>query len=246
MSDHCNSIVVLSQPRSGSTMLGTMLDSHPDIRFVGELFMERTLPKGLRDIRRAVRRSGVAGTWSARHLRSLQQNVAPSMLGFKLMLHQHPGLLRNVASRSDVAKVVLSRENLLAVWSSEEVRGVTGQGVVRLHQEARTAKVCFNPKQFSRYVEAKQRQLRWLEGVLLTSRGPVIRLSYAQLSGDARATAARMLSHLKVSDNELQISTVRRNPSDILSRFTNPDAALAFLRNNGLESWAEPEVIEHN
>jgi hypothetical protein len=227
-------------------MLGFMLDSHPDIRFVGELFMERTLPKGLRDIRRLVRRSDIAGNWTTRHLRSLQQCVAPSILGFKLMLHQHPGLLRDVASRPDVAKVVLLRENLLAVWSSDQVRGATGQGVVRLHEEVRTAKVAFNPKQFERYVEAKRRQLRWLERVLLASRGPVIRLSYAQLSGDTRATSARMLSRLKVSGDELQISTVRQNPSDILSRFTNPDAVLAFLRNSNLETWAEPEVIEHN
>jgi len=224
-------------------MLGCMLDSHPDIRFVGELFMERTLPRGLlRDIRRQVRRSVIAGNRAARHLRTLQQRVAPSILGIKLMLHQHPGLLRNLAARSDVAKVVLLRENLLAVWSSEQVRRVTGQDVVKLHQEARTARVAFDPTQFREYVEEKRRQRSWLEDILHASRGPVVRLSYAQLTGDARATSSRILSHLKVSDNELQITTVRRSPVDILSRFTNPDEVLTFLNTNNLGSWAEPEV----
>src|SRR5579884_270248 len=134
--------VILSKPRSGSSFLRDMLNSHPDIRVYGELLLpapswERPLwePNDLEFARvfvtRHIRRPRLRATrpyWTMRYLERVFDQPSCRAVGMKLMyeqVRQWPETWAYLLAKR-VRVIHLVRRNLLDLFLSDAVREQTG------------------------------------------------------------------------------------------------------------------------
>jgi LPS sulfotransferase NodH len=239
--------VVLAMPRTGSNMLVSLLDTHPEIDCFGELMRptpDWMLRKGYRGALRnlehvdpkyrddAVR---FANPWP--FVEELVAKCATKpIVGFKLMLMQHPQFMDELIADAGYAKILLHRANPLAAYSSGEIAKVTGQGTARKGMEVKRAKVTFEEDDFRRYLELRDRRYEDVRRRLAAS-GPYLEVEYLELvAGDA---VPRVVDFLSAKTSvELQPETIKRNSSNLLERFNNPDAVQTLLTALGTEHWA--------
>jgi hypothetical protein len=123
--------VVLATPRSGSSHLVDLLDSHPQLSCLGELFNPHgaALRKlGLRN-KNDMRQAGEKPLEFLYRVMAQQQESDPykPYFGFKLMLHHDPRLIDHVLEDLSWEVIVLERQNLLAQWTSAGLAKKTGR-----------------------------------------------------------------------------------------------------------------------
>ncbi|MEM6334422.1 MAG: sulfotransferase [Planctomycetota bacterium] len=242
--------LILTEQRSGSTMLVHMLREHPRVRCFGEL-MRRT-PKWMRE-------RGYKGQlrvlddldpkWrddryrfaNGETFRDLVYATEPGYdwYGFKLHLGQGDGYVERAIGRPEEKLILLRRENLLAQFSSELIAQATGQGNANASTgEVKKARVDFVARDFDKHI--KQSDARWsrlTEGIRSAGRDSVY-LSYLDaVSGDG---VGRALAYLGLeAASGLESNTVKRNTSRIVERFTNVDDVVSHLYRIGRPEWAE-------
>ena len=123
--------VVLATPRSGSSHLVDLLDSHPQLSCLGELFNPHgaALRKlGLRN-KNDMRQAGEKPLEFLHRVMNQQQESEPykPYFGFKLMLHHDPRLIDHILEDLSWEVIVLERQNLLAQWTSAGLAKKTGR-----------------------------------------------------------------------------------------------------------------------
>ena len=65
----------------------------------------------------------------------------------------------------------------------------------------------------------------------------VFHLAYTELNDES--AMERLLEFLNVRPQPMTSMTQKRNPSQIVDRFNNPDVAMEYLRSHGLTDWAK-------
>jgi LPS sulfotransferase NodH len=115
-------MVVLATPRTGSSHLVELLDSHPQMACLGEVYN----PKGtvLRELglrsKKFMAESGQSPiNFLNRVTAKLEEeaNCKP-WFGFKMMLHHDPRMIDSILDDPSWYVIVLQRQNLLAQWTS--------------------------------------------------------------------------------------------------------------------------------
>ena len=229
-------------------MLVSLLDAHPEIHCFGEL-MRRTPGWMLRD--------GYSGA-----LRSLER-VDPKyrddavrfeiprafvdevmaklatepIVGFKLLLAQHPDFMDELIADPGYTKILLYRANALASFSSGRIAKATGQGSAHKNTEIKRAKVTFKEYDFRRYLKRRERHYEGVRQRLAASGQAYLEIEYLDLvAGSAVPQAVAFLGADPAV--ALQPRTIKRNPSNLLERFNNPDTVQTVLTAMGAEHWA--------
>jgi hypothetical protein len=238
--------VVLSMPRTGSSMLTQWLSTHKDVRCLPAIFSDAGWPS------KNARGEGALG-W-------IRGNIAPEWDNLALRLAKPTKLLREIVAKSadkaavgfkhhigadeitepilgrgaGTRKIILTRNNLLAAYSSHKVAAATGQGAARVGQSIARATVAFRPEEFSRFV-AKRRTL--YGHVREQARKPMMEIDYTMVRTEAGiAEIGRFLGVDPTGFGPQQ--TAKRNSDNIVSRFSNPDQVMSYLRDHRLEAWA--------
>lgn len=234
------SFCIIAQPRTGSNHLCGLLNSHPEIVCHYELFNRRRIYSNfeakngyLSLLRRQLRPVDFL-----EKLRSHTGARCPQAraFGFKLMLSQSRRVLRHVARSSQYKKIVLRRENKLAQYSSEKIALRTRQYVAKDRQNAATAKVEFVPEEFERFLERSRHAYAAVVAGLRASDQPLFEIEYGRLHDEG--VLNEMLRFIGVGEHKLHDPTVvRQNPSAVLSRFSNPERAVATLATTRMSRW---------
>jgi LPS sulfotransferase NodH len=240
--------VVLSSQRSGSNMLRSLLNAHPEVTCFGEL-MRRTPRKmrnqGYRGALRALEHVDEKfRTDSVRfsHPRTFIDEVMAKLVttpvaGFKLMLNQHPQFMSELIGDPTYAKILLYRANHLASYSSEKIARATGQGALRTGMDVKRAKVRFRKGEFRRFLKTRAQQFEDVREQLAAAGGNYLEIEYLELvEGNGVSQVLEFLGADPAHD--VKPKTVRRNPSNLLERFDNPDDVLKELAAMGAERWA--------
>lgn len=235
--------VLLASERTGSNMLVTALDSHPDMRCFGELLRRNaTAAKGALRILPSIDPVFMDEAYRRSHVDDYLDAVfalaaGAERVGFKLMLQQHVRLRNALIADPAVAKVLLYRENGLAAYSSDRIARVTGQGTVGLKGTIKTARVPFKPAQFEAFQAQRAQQYAVTRKRLAASGQDWLEVEYLEIARPEGI--ARVVAFLGADPQaELEVRTQKRNPSDILARFTNPRKVERYLAEHGLERWA--------
>lgn len=236
--------------RTGSNMLVSALNSHPEICCHGELFRrirrERSLLKGalkvLKKIDPAFSDDEQRFTRPAEYIDAVYALSGDSLTkGFKLMLLQHPEYCDTLIDDAAVRKIVLHRDNLLACYSSDRIAKVTGQGAAGRFAKVVTAKVPFKADQFERYIAKRRSAYDQVYRRLDAAGQTYLDVEYLDLVNGKGLSRVR--DFLGVSpDHDLEVVTQKRNPSSLLDRFENPDVVDSYLRDHGLEHWRVEDV----
>ena len=162
------------------------------------------------------------------------------VVGFKLFPRHNDAVMAHVLEDTAIRKLVLYRENILASYSSVLIARETG---LYMHhstdaEPVAQVKVRFDPHDFEAFHD---RYAGWFRSVFrsIAASGQVCRpIEYCQLT--EKALIGGLLAFLGVEPDTYEPGSrsLKLNPTDILSRFSNPEAAHAFLVERDRLSWS--------
>jgi hypothetical protein len=236
--------VIVAAPRTGSSHLTDLLNHHPDILCNGEVFHRRRafvrwpegeLPKGktkklteIRDNDPILFKEFI-----------FSKNFGRSHVGFKIFNNQNNVVLNNIIDDSSILKIILYRRNVLAIYSSLAIAGKTGKwNMKRDTQQDAPQKVTFDSQKFlgfhARYTNFYRKVLHRTLSVGQTFRF----VNYDEINDPFLFSGLVTAIGAGAVESPLESGHYKQNPSDILSRFSNPGEVKDFLAVYGLMHWA--------
>lgn len=242
--------VILAMPRTGSQHLCSLVDSHPHCIAHGELFnpvrvgmirgaLSRQLEQYADRLCPEARTLDPAGF--LRFVLGFDRSVAQA--GYKHFLDHHQQMMKRLIADHEVLKILLTRENLLASYSSRGIALATG----RAHH-VRTSKlpvpsetVPFRARAFSRHRRTYENRYREVRSILKQSGSKYLELEYRRLN---TSNVRNQLFDFLGVEREYPVLTrlSKINDNDIAARFTDPDSVLRYLRSIDKLDWAVEDV----
>ena len=223
-------------------MLVSALRTHPEIVCYGELFRKNKKEfKGPLKIIEELDPYFHDEKVQQEKWRDFLDEVAAKSLefrfmGYKLMLNQNAVVLRGMINDPSCKKILLKRDNVLAVYSSEKIARVTGQGSAGRFAEVKTAKVEFVPSEFDSFESKYEQRYSQIEQELTQADPAYFKTTYTEL---CKPQGIKSVIAFIGADklNKWKIPTKKRNTSNILDRFTNPEVLLEYLTLTSKQSW---------
>ena len=238
--------VVFTSPRTGSSWLIDLLDSHPRIAAYAELFLpgDQTTPDyGSLDTPRFEatlegRRRITLVPHRLAYLKRLgQPRPDRDAVGFKLMYghpHVHPGLLPYLSARRARA-VHLVRENALDQIVSWETS--VARGLFRAHGTDHVADIAvrIDTTALETRIEEMERAAAGARTTLRRYRIPRLEVTYERLAAEPTKELARIVSFLNVEPaewhQESSLVRINRKPrAELIENVHDVRAALAGTR----------------
>jgi hypothetical protein len=239
--------VLLAMARTGSYMLGSALNSHPEIKFFGELLKRNPLAEidylDIQQLRKdadELIRNRLSDPVSFVDT-VLSTPTTAKAVGFKLMLGQNEMAVDHYIADRDVLKLLLHRDNMLAGYSSQVIARETGQGVAMKSDEVRKKKVSFVANDFERFRKRRQRLYERARQRLEATNQSYCELEYRDTVHGAGLAKAIAFLGLDPSGH-YPPQTRKRNTSLVLERFSNPDEAANYIKQMGRQEWLEDEL----
>lgn len=243
--------VIVSGGRTGSNLLCGILDQHPLIACHYEVLSPKAiyLNRGNR-----IESDKSLEERDADPIKFLENlYAAPGKhraLGFKLLVTHDPRALNYCLTAQDIKKIILTRRNLLAQYSSQEIGNQTQEWLVVDQPANAQVKVTFQKEAFLTYVDSMTAQYESVEQQMEDcAKNTILKIEYADLA--ARKTVESLFTFVGVQNFEIKFPTFKKqNTSTILDRFNNPDDVLEVLTEldrlewarENVESWRESKV----
>lgn len=241
--------VVLSSARTGSTLLTNVLNASSDVRCLFELLNPNVQQYGepatpeLNELRR---------TDAAAFVDRIASSGTKPTFGFKIFPGHADAWLEGVLVDPSWTKIVLYRENVLAVHSSQRIAAARGKwsdtGVkVELVADSSDHSIedqtDFDARKFEAFRAGYQQSYSdWLTSLAKSSQKFYF-LEYGMLRNSRILSA--VFSFLDASQPEAFTSNILKTSStDILSRFRNPDEVRAYLAKNSRLDWQAESFLE--
>ncbi|MEL6521179.1 MAG: Stf0 family sulfotransferase [Pseudomonadota bacterium] len=233
--------VVLASPRSGSTLLCTMLNRAPGVVCHFELFHNEYIQfYGEPDMSPEKLFARDADTLTFLDETFEQFSDAADVQGFKLFAH-HPLEVQNrIFQDPDFKLIYLSRQNRLAQFSSYEIAVATDNWIKNTPGlDKKAPKLDWDQAAFEAYEADWNRVEREWRARFVDRDLPPLQLDYEELLTDQ--TRRSLNDYLGISiPAEAAVSTkvYRQNPTTILDRFNDPENVAEYLAGRGLSHWA--------
>lgn len=219
-----NRFVILAAPRSGSNMLCSMLDSHPDILCHHELFnpggIFYALP--LRDSPFQLARNMQERDQQPLQFlsKAWQQHAGKSCIGFKMTYQQNLTVFNSVLANPEIKKIILRRKNTVKSYVSKLI--AEKSGVWEDYGEARHDKslqVEVDLQLLRQDIAANQDYYAHIDQRLEQTQQQCLHLEYEQLTDDA--CQREILAYLNCEDLPLHARSRKQNPNNLEQRVKN-------------------------
>ena len=247
MAEAVRRFVILSARRSGSNLLCTLIDSHPDALCHHELFNPggiftaldlRDTPTPLHDITARERDPAayLAQVW--RYARG------HACVGFKMTPEQHPEILRTVLDDTGIAKIVLRRNNPLRALVSERIAELTGrwEAYAGETQPSPHPRVHVERDELDRHVRQVEAFYDSLTDAMQRSGQHWLELRYESLFDTEEQD--RLCAFLGLPTRALRARSVRQNPEPLEQLLDNADALRESLASAPLASTPLARVFD--
>jgi len=242
VSEAARRFVILSARRSGSNLLCTLIDSHPDALCHHELFNPHCIftALDLRDTATPLHDMAARERDPIAYLAQVWRYArGHACIGFKMTPEQHPEILHAVLEDSGIAKIVLRRDNPLRALVSERIADITGRweayageaGGQDIDSAARP-RVHVERDELDRHVQQVQAFYDGLIDAMQRSGQRWLELRYESLfdPGEQR----RLCDFLGLSPRALQARSIRQNPEPLEYLLDNADALRRSLASTPL------------
>jgi len=234
--------VVLAMQRTGSNMVVSTLNTHPSIYCHGELLRlsAARAAAGLRVLDQIDPRYRNDGYRHAHAQEFLEEvfglDYEVDFAGFKLLLPQNPGALDALIDDRRYTKILLCRDNVLARYSSNKLARAKREG----SNAGSPSKIEFEADEFSKFRTAHERLYGHARSRLKANGQAYLEITYLDA---CTPEGLRDIVQAVGADAtiDLGVKTPKRNSSDIVSRFSNPEEVDAFLRIHQLDHWRSEE-----
>ena len=233
---------ILAAPRTGSNLLCTLLNSHPDVLCHHELFnpngifyaldyRDGSLDLGGMDVRDRDPFGFLQRVWEH------PQNA--SCVGFKMTRGQNDAVMRAMIEDPCVLKIVLYRRNRLKTYVSEQLARQTDRWEVYAQDElaTNTPKLHVDVESFKAHCDLNERYYQDIQHALRSGRQPWIETAYEDIL--TAPEHLRLLEFLGVGDTRIKLtqSSIKQSDTDLRTHIVNfRELELAF---EGSEYLAE-------
>ena len=236
--------MIVGLPRSGTTYLMTLLNSHPQVYCAGELFNPYAIiDKDSRDTAQ-LRARNLTPRYFLKEFYAAHEAEPWAKIGFKFMLGHNirvlTGLLEMPELR-DVSLIYVHRNNKLAQVSSL-IKANASQNWAQTRKSSHIRqKINADPARISHhwheYATLDFLFSQWLP--TLSQR--VISLEYRDLF--VENFNARICAFLGLSPNRnMKSPLVKQGSNRIVDRFEHPEVIERFFNKAGLGHWLEDEI----
>lgn len=236
--------IILGLPRSGTTYLMTLLNSHRDVTCSGELFnpysvIETGGPDYDPDLR-------YKRDWGPRYFmrQFFERHEAEpwQRIGFKLMLGHNIRVLSQLPDLAQTRIIYVHRENRLAQVASYLKALQTQNWAQTQRSKEMTRKIVASPEEISHqwheYATMDFLFAAWLE----TLKNPQITVEYCELFRPE--FNARICGFLGLDpDPDMKSPLVKQGANRVLDRFAEPDPIESYMRYLGRAHWLEDELV---
>jgi len=236
--------VIICSQRTGSNMLTSTLQSHPDIECHGELFRRKKerLGRGVRifaEIDPRFRQEA----YLTEHWRELLDLVLQQAresgvqaVGFKLMTQQSE-VVRNVLIEDDSwAKILLKRDNVLAVYSSDKIAKSRAKGSFLKFAGAKKPRIKFVADEFDRFHLNYEKRFEDVRRHLDECGQDYLDIRYSDICKPEGIKSVIRFLGLDPEAN-WEVISQKRNSSQLLERFSNPTEVARSMEQAGLQDW---------
>lgn len=228
--------VILAAPRTGSNLLCTLLDSHPEILCHHELFNPQGVFKALAH-RETIDERQLMEERDRDPLVFLERvwRAAPHVacIGFKWTRGQNEDVLQSVLGDSGIKKIVLRRRNRIKTYVSERIAQQTEQWEVYHEQELvmPRPRITIDESDMLEHIALNNRFYDRLQSSLRRTDQPFIDVIYENLLSSAEQR--RWLEFLGVDDCQFSLrpASVKQNPTDLRECVSNFSELAAGLRS---------------
>ena len=239
--------VIVCLPRTGSNLLGEMLDTHPEVLCHMEIFN----PKSTYLSRKPHLRIGTKDERDQDPWTFLQRVYEVTdgrrAVGFKLMPdHNNPVLLSVLLNRR-VRKIVLHRPNVLQTYVSNCIARQTQQWQLRASNvdlaKPASTKVDIDTHAFRRYARKVRIFYAMVGAIEKLTVQRFYHVNYPQLAQD-RAIAIELMQFLGIDSNvQLQKPLKKQNASGLQQKVGNYDELMRELsRDARFATLLDPEM----
>ncbi|WP_103332912.1 sulfotransferase family protein [Pseudotabrizicola formosa] len=236
--------IIVGLPRSGTTYLMTLLNSHRLVTCSGELFnpysvIETAEPNYDPDLR-------YKRDWGPRYfMRQFfeRHEAGPwQRIGFKLMLGHNIRVLSQLPDLAQVRIIYVHRDNRLAQVASFLKAMQTKTWAQTRRSRAMTQKIVASPEEISHrwheYATMDFLFAQWLG----TLPNPSLTLEYCELFKPG--FNARICGFLGIeTDPDMNSPLIKQGSNRVLDRFATPGPIESYMRYLGRANWLEDELV---
>ncbi|MCI5060047.1 MAG: sulfotransferase [Alphaproteobacteria bacterium] len=229
-----NNFILLTTARSGSTWLGTLIDSHPDAIMYGELFLPHEVPEKYQELRKHDPekffqfQSPIIRPWKTwDYLKHVFSHTPDKANGFKLMAWpfiSHPEIIP-YCNKHNIHVIYLHRdiEERVMSYAIAEQRN----NFHNLEQNTdNKEKIELNVKRVQKLMQ-KQKRLEQL--MLLMKKGissPALYINYAQLEQNQNDTMNKVFEFLDLKPHTPQSGLHKSSSLPYAQRISNYDEVM--------------------
>lgn len=233
--------VLIGMPRTGSNYIVGMINRHPQVLCHYEL---------------ANPSAAIGPMWNQDRLTFERRNADPirfladsfsapegkSAVGFKIFFGDIKPIVDYVMADSSIAKIFISRANLLAAFSSQEIALVTNKWGARSADDLEHVQIEFDAARFQHYMQYAGETYHMMKSLAYERGHEILDICYERLHDSAQKLA--IFRFLDVPcPVDASFSSLKQNDSNILLRFSNPDLVTRHLCSIGHPEWAEESLV---
>jgi LPS sulfotransferase NodH len=225
---------VVTHPRTGSTWLCDVLDTHPAIRCHSEVFHPHAVYYSKRSTAAGTLGTDLAERDADPHgfaSRLFAHHEGRAAVGFKVMAGHAPQLVADLLRESRIRKLVLRRENRIRVYVSEQRaatvnawRGVNYDGL----------KIHVDPGTLVAYADHYDVYFDWVERSVADQ--PALHLTYESLFRPETVAAALEFLGVEPDLSQLRTNVEAQSSDSLRDAIANYDELLSELAGTPLEA----------
>lgn len=218
--------MILAAPRTGSNLLCTLLNSHPEVLCHHELFN----PNGIFYALEYRDGSLDLGDMEARDREPLaflqrvwEHPQGASCVGFKMTRGQHAAVMQSLIEDAGVLKILLYRRNRLKTFISEELAKQTDRWEVYSKAElaAGTPRLHVDVEAFRAHCELNESYYHGIENALHASGQPWIETAYEDILGEHEHVRLLEFLGVEATDTRLRQASVKQSDRDLRTHIEN-------------------------
>lgn len=236
--------VILGWYRSGTTLLTSLLQNHPELVCYSEVFLPKEPLWGQGVYNRFVNVNKAQQLRDQHPDQFLKQYIFRAYqkgkggVGFKLL---YPQLQSNVALANalgaipNLKVILLQRENLLDLWVSAQVARKTGVKNKVNTQRDSAVQLTLDPKDLEKRFQNLKRGQDEMH--VFAKQFNSLELTYEALNADRKAVMQEVFQFLNVTPKEVETSLVKQQKQPLSEIVQNFDGLVAYFKGTDSEKY---------
>ncbi|PSL17563.1 Stf0 family sulfotransferase [Shimia abyssi] len=235
--------LILGLPRSGSTYLTTLLNSHSEIRCAGELFNPYRIIGVERDVKNdleEVMERDIAPTRFANAFFRKEAKPNVSAVGFKFMIGHNTSYLQELSKNDNLRLIYIYRENRLA-QSASWITALKSKVWAQKHAPLKQNKLDAGPRRISQHWHEAETTDFLFSHWLATLPHQKLKIEYKEMFRPG--FREKLCDFLDVPlSKEMRSPLAKQGSNTVIDRFQYRKLVTRYMEQLGHAQWLGPEI----